>query len=195
MMEVAMKSGGLALLLITAAAATIFACTSGDERLGAENDCSPTPGTTNRGCTTTGTTTGSTECAGQDAVGVGSCDMLLGVKFDGVDCVAVGGCECSGADCGALSADFEACQLANRTCCLQTGGCQGIGGAGSGGSAAAGGGAGGGGAAGCPSTAPASFDECPLPIGQCCQYPETECVCAKQGAPVNVWQCGVSACP
>ena len=70
----------------------------------------------------------------------------------------------------------------------------GVGGQVGAGGLAAGGQAGAGGGDGCPRVPPEDGAECPT-LALCCEYPAGQCVCAKQGAPVNVWQCGPDACP
>lgn len=55
-------------------------------------------------------------CAGQDARGVGPCDMLLGVMFNGVRCISLSGCSCSGKDCKKLYKSKAACETANKKC-------------------------------------------------------------------------------
>lgn len=55
-------------------------------------------------------------CRSQDAVGVGSCALFLGYKWNGVDCEGVSGCSCSGSDCGNLFQDLAACRQAHADC-------------------------------------------------------------------------------
>jgi len=55
-------------------------------------------------------------CAPQDAVGVGDCRRLIGTRWDGAECVTIGGCECAGADCDALYQDPDTCKLEHEQC-------------------------------------------------------------------------------
>lgn len=51
-------------------------------------------------------------CRTFDAQGVGACRAVLGWSFDGANCVSIGGCECVGADCGALFSSQDECLAA-----------------------------------------------------------------------------------
>lgn len=55
-------------------------------------------------------------CTAQDAEGVGLCRLALGVKFDGMECVGIGGCECQGRDCENLYGSHSECEQATRAC-------------------------------------------------------------------------------
>ncbi|MBX3274628.1 MAG: hypothetical protein KF729_30460 [Sandaracinaceae bacterium] len=55
-------------------------------------------------------------CEPQDARGDGLCRLYLGAAWDGTQCVSLGGCECVGADCGALFESVEACARAYAGC-------------------------------------------------------------------------------
>ncbi|RDV38740.1 hypothetical protein DV096_08005 [Bradymonadaceae bacterium TMQ3] len=61
----------------------------------------------------------STPCPIQDPGAYGDCDAVLGVVFDGTQCVTASGCECQGDDCPAFDS-LEACV----TSCAQGGYCQ-----------------------------------------------------------------------
>jgi hypothetical protein len=188
-----MNTRNLSFSLLTTVMAAVFACSSGDERLGAEDDCSPETGAQCAPASATGS--GDPECRAQDAQGEGTCDVGLGIKFDGTACVAFAGCECVGADCDALFSEFGLCDAAFAQCCPQTGGCSGSPtGSGGGGGAAGSGGGGVGGSADpeCPTAPPAPFTVCRLPA-QCCQYATTLCECTNDGNP-SLWQCGTSVC-
>ncbi|MCC6646290.1 MAG: hypothetical protein IT374_12050 [Polyangiaceae bacterium] len=55
-------------------------------------------------------------CAAQDAKGDGLCFGLLGVRWTGDACENVTGCQCLGADCGALYASVDKCEKAHVQC-------------------------------------------------------------------------------
>ncbi len=55
-------------------------------------------------------------CAPMAARGVGPCLLLLGVAWNGRNCVSVGGCECEGSDCGRLYRDLRTCEAENFGC-------------------------------------------------------------------------------
>ncbi|MFV8753823.1 hypothetical protein ACNOYE_25035 [Nannocystaceae bacterium ST9] len=55
-------------------------------------------------------------CAPQGAVGVGGCEIFLGWKWDGIDCVPLSGCNCEGPDCGNLYADPDQCKDDHAEC-------------------------------------------------------------------------------
>jgi hypothetical protein len=55
-------------------------------------------------------------CKPMDARGDGPCDMLIGVKWDGKQCVNVSGCRCIGADCSKLFKNKATCQAAYVGC-------------------------------------------------------------------------------
>lgn len=66
-------------------------------------------------------------CIPQDSQGVGLCAMFLGYKWDGENCVTVGGCSCEGSDCDSPFESIEACQEAFHTCICQEQDAQGVG--------------------------------------------------------------------
>lgn len=55
-------------------------------------------------------------CEAQDARGEGACRALLGVVWDGTQCVTIGGCECVGADCLERFDSLESCESAYGQC-------------------------------------------------------------------------------
>ena len=55
-------------------------------------------------------------CDPQLAEGVGFCELFLGWKWDGLDCVPLSGCECSGPDCGNLYPEVDLCKDAHLGC-------------------------------------------------------------------------------
>lgn len=55
-------------------------------------------------------------CRPQDARGVGPCDLFLGWRWDGVECVSESGCECRGGDCDELFPTLTGCVDAHRSC-------------------------------------------------------------------------------
>ncbi|MGE0789911.1 MAG: Kazal-type serine protease inhibitor domain-containing protein [Sandaracinaceae bacterium] len=56
-------------------------------------------------------------CAPQDAHGEDPlCPAIWGVRWNGVACEYVGGCGCTGADCGSLYPDPESCERATAAC-------------------------------------------------------------------------------
>jgi hypothetical protein len=57
-----------------------------------------------------------TSCAPQDAKGDGLCKMLLGVAWNGKECISLGGCSCIGEDCENLYADMDVCAKAHLAC-------------------------------------------------------------------------------
>jgi hypothetical protein len=58
-------------------------------------------------------------CPIQEPTGFGDCDQPIGAVFDGIECVAVSGCDCDGQDCPAFDS-VEACAEA----CGRAGWCQ-----------------------------------------------------------------------
>jgi len=68
------------------------------------------------GGTDGGTHDGGGSCAAQDATGVGPCDAFFGYYWNGATCVLVGGCTCSGADCGHGWPTPEECVTAHAGC-------------------------------------------------------------------------------
>ncbi len=52
------------------------------------------------------------DCRPQEAAGVGDCEMVIGVFWDGVRCRSVSGCRCEGRDCEAAYPSVEACERA-----------------------------------------------------------------------------------
>lgn len=63
------------------------------------------------------------DCSPQQAQGFGACRALLGYRWDGQACQAIGGCECRGADCQNLHQDVESCERANAACEPQQASC------------------------------------------------------------------------
>ncbi|MEM9188928.1 MAG: hypothetical protein AAGF12_07115 [Myxococcota bacterium] len=55
-------------------------------------------------------------CEAQDIRGEGPCFAFLGVKFNGAQCVGVGGCSCVGTDCADIYGSEADCEAANRSC-------------------------------------------------------------------------------
>jgi hypothetical protein len=51
-----------------------------------------------------------------DAQGTGTCLQQFGFKWDGQQCVLVGGCGCEGSDCDALYDSEEQCRAAHPDC-------------------------------------------------------------------------------
>lgn len=59
-------------------------------------------------------------CEPQDAEGEGACEMILGVKWDGKQCVSFSGCKCVGSDCDAvLHQSGGACEKAHEGCAME----------------------------------------------------------------------------
>jgi hypothetical protein len=77
-------------------------------------------GGTSAGGTSTGGSGGVVRpgCEPQDAIGVGACEIGLGVFFRGASCAFVSGCRCEGDDCNAAYTSEEQCIQANRGCVL-----------------------------------------------------------------------------
>jgi hypothetical protein len=69
---------------------------------------------------------GDGDCAPMDAEAIGDCEPVLGVAWDGESCDVLVGCECVGADCGALFDSNDACEAAYADC-KQGDGCAGLG--------------------------------------------------------------------
>lgn len=55
-------------------------------------------------------------CEAQDARGVGDCEMVLGVFWDGFRCSYVSGCSCEGEDCDAAYSSPAECYLEHAAC-------------------------------------------------------------------------------
>jgi len=55
-------------------------------------------------------------CMPMDAHGVGECLAVLGVVFDGEQCVALSGCDCEGADCDLLYDTMDECEAVHGEC-------------------------------------------------------------------------------
>jgi hypothetical protein len=55
-------------------------------------------------------------CSAMDAQGEGPCDGFFGYAWSGTACVGVSGCDCVGADCGALLQDPRTCEVAYDHC-------------------------------------------------------------------------------
>jgi hypothetical protein len=58
------------------------------------------------------------DCEAQDARGVGACDAVIGVFFDGDQCVTLSGCSCVGTKCGDAFASIETCEAAYAECLM-----------------------------------------------------------------------------
>jgi hypothetical protein len=56
------------------------------------------------------------DCVPQEAEGVGLCELFLGWKWNGMECVPLSGCNCEGPDCGNLYDDLDPCILAHEEC-------------------------------------------------------------------------------
>lgn len=56
------------------------------------------------------------DCSAQDAVGVGPCDAIVGIFWDGFRCAYHSGCSCEGEDCGAGYKSIEDCYRARAGC-------------------------------------------------------------------------------
>jgi hypothetical protein len=56
------------------------------------------------------------ECAPMSAAGEGACRCVLGYIWDGSECTMLGGCECVGADCDALTESYEECMGNHEAC-------------------------------------------------------------------------------
>ena len=59
---------------------------------------------------------GGSVCDPMDAKGEGLCDAVLGYKYDGNECLLVGGCECTGSDCDELYRSREECRKNTSHC-------------------------------------------------------------------------------
>jgi len=55
-------------------------------------------------------------CRAQDATGSGGCALFHGWKWDGMECVGVSGCTCTGDDCGNLFQELDECEKAHVDC-------------------------------------------------------------------------------
>jgi len=55
-------------------------------------------------------------CAPQDAMGVGPCDAIVGIFWDGSSCRWHSGCNCEGEDCDEGFDSLEACYEAHAVC-------------------------------------------------------------------------------
>jgi hypothetical protein len=56
------------------------------------------------------------ECDPDDAIGVGDCEVFLGVVWTGEICMGISGCECQGLDCGNLPLDEMVCWDEHALC-------------------------------------------------------------------------------
>jgi hypothetical protein len=56
------------------------------------------------------------KCEAQMAMGEGACEAIIGVFWDGADCVTIGGCSCIGDDCADAYESPELCFFAHRGC-------------------------------------------------------------------------------
>ena len=59
---------------------------------------------------------GSADCEPMDAKGVGACAAFFGYAWDGVDCIGIGGCSCTGTDCRDLYREPMECEAAHDHC-------------------------------------------------------------------------------
>lgn len=57
-------------------------------------------------------------CEAQDARGEGACEAIVGIVWDGGDCVAISGCSCTGSDCDETYETYEAC-FEDRASCFE----------------------------------------------------------------------------
>lgn len=55
-------------------------------------------------------------CDPMDARGEGFCEMYFGITWDGSQCVGLGGCSCTGADCNELYQDMASCESDHALC-------------------------------------------------------------------------------
>lgn len=55
-------------------------------------------------------------CTASNAQGTGACGRVLGYKWDGLSCVAISGCICTGTDCGVVEPTMAACQNTHDLC-------------------------------------------------------------------------------
>ena len=58
----------------------------------------------------------SPSCMPMDAQGSGPCALVLGVIWNGKQCVYISGCSCQGKDCGKIYKTTKACQQAHAHC-------------------------------------------------------------------------------
>lgn len=56
------------------------------------------------------------DCSPMDAFGYGACALTWGYAWNGRDCLAVGGCECVGSECGALFPSVDTCEAFFSRC-------------------------------------------------------------------------------
>jgi hypothetical protein len=56
------------------------------------------------------------KCDGQDATAMGTCEMVIGVFWNGAGCSTLSGCTCAGMDCANEYASEEECMFAHRGC-------------------------------------------------------------------------------
>ena len=57
-----------------------------------------------------------TGCEAQDAAGEGSCEAIIGTKWDGANCVDMSGCGCAGCDCDDIYPSLQACEVEHAAC-------------------------------------------------------------------------------
>ena len=67
-----------------------------------------------------------TQCAAQDITFVGGCESASIFVFNGIDCVAMDGCQCVGADCNGGYTTLEACEEAHAACVERERACEDI---------------------------------------------------------------------
>lgn len=75
--------------------------------------CDGTPYCTMGGCLTVECPP---NCEAQEAAGVGDCDAIVGVAWNGASCVTISGCSCEGADCSQLHESIEQCEMTQARC-------------------------------------------------------------------------------
>jgi len=66
------------------------------------------------------------ECAPQDITLVGGCEPASIYAFNGIECVAMDGCDCVGDDCGASYPSLEQCKAAHAACADHQYSCDGV---------------------------------------------------------------------
>lgn len=83
--------------------------------------CTATKGVCNAAgqCSTGSPVCAMASCKPMNAKGQGACDALLGVTWNGTQCVAIGGCSCVGTDCGKLYQSIGDCLDAQSACACQ----------------------------------------------------------------------------
>ncbi|MEZ4249303.1 MAG: hypothetical protein R3B99_13830 [Polyangiales bacterium] len=56
------------------------------------------------------------DCRAMDAVTTGACERFFGFAWNGVRCVGLSGCDCTGSDCEVTYPSSDACEAAYATC-------------------------------------------------------------------------------